>query len=387
MSVNQMQIEDARLLMNSIHNQVTGKTALVPTSTADFISQANTALAVGTEPCFGALIQAIARSIVAVRPYNAKFKGIEADNVRWGGIERKISFADKPLPADEAYHGNVFVDGQSVDMWKISKPIVLETRYYGSDAVMDQYTVYEYQLRQSFENEQSFGSFVAGLTQHYQNVWEQYREDMARTLVASLIAAKNAAQQDVVSLLTNFNTATGQALTRQQAECDPDFWRWVRAEVNTISRRMTARSSLYQLPITGYDINRHTPVQDQKIYLAADILDKINTVVNATTYHDEPLKYADVEAVDFWQSIQSPLDIEIAPTYIDTTGAVVTASNQSMTDVFGVIFDKDAVGYSVIDFDIRNTRVNEAGLYFNVFMHSNVRYMMDLTEKAVVLTI
>lgn len=383
MSVNTMSVEDARVLLNSLHNQVTGQSALTPTSTADFVSQAQATLAAGTDVVFGALMQMVGATVFAVRPYSAKFQGLKADLPRWGGIIRKVSFGDKAVPADEAYHG--LVDGVSVDPWKISKPQVLETRYYGSDVFQDDYTVFEQQLKNAFENEAEFGSFIAALTTHYSNVWEQYQEDMARMLLASAIAAKKATGHNVETLLTDYNGETGQSITAQDAVIDKDFWRWVRAKINTIARRFTARSGEYQEQIAGYAINRHTPVEDQRIYLLSDVLDKVNTIVNATTYHDEPLQYADVEGVDFWQSIQNPDEIQMTPTYIDSTGAVVTASAQTLTDVFGIIFDKDAMMYSVIDFSVMNSPMNQKGRYFNVNLTANIRYCLDMTEKIDVL--
>lgn len=382
-----MQIEDARALLNSLHNQVTGQTALTPTSTAEFISQATTTLQAGTDIVFGKLMQMVGQTIVAVRPYDAKFKGLQADGARWGGIIRKQSFVDDPADEDKAYHN--LTDGTSVDPWTIHKPSVLETRFYGSDVFQDNYTVFEDQLKNAFSSEAEFGSFVSGLTLHYSNKWEQYQEDMARMLLASLIASKSAGADTtgVIHLLTEYNTETGLEITKQEASTDPVFWKWVRAKVNTIGRRMTARSGLYQIQIQGSYISRHTPLADQRMYLASDVLDRLNTVVNADTYHDEPLKYADVEGVDYWQSILDPLSISMTPSILSPlNGTVSTAPDPvALTDVFGVIFDKDAIGYTVIDYSVMNSPFNQIGRYYNVNLTANIRYMTDLTEKAAVL--
>lgn len=387
MSVNTLGIQDARVLLNAIHNQVTGQSALTPTSTAEFISQATTTLSHGYNNTMTAISQVLGRTIVAVRPYDAKFKGLVLDYGRWGGIVRKLSFIDDPVPADQAYQG--LPDGTSIDPWKIRKPKVVETHFYGSDSYQDEYTVTEDQLMNAFRSEEEFADFMSGITLHFNNKWEQYQEDLSRAMLANLIAAKNVADSaSVIHLLTEFNTETGQTLTKQDASVDPVFWKWVRAKVNTIGRRMTARSGLYQMALNAGHINRHTPLADQKIYLAADVLDRLNTVVNADTYHDEPLKYADVEAVDFWQSIQSPMSISVTPSYIDATGAVVEQPTaQVMTDVFGVIFDRDAIGYTVIKYSLMNSPFNQTGRYFNVNLSANIRYMNDLTEKAAVLVL
>ena len=385
MSVNNLAFEDAATGLRDVHNQVTGQNALAPVDSSAFVSMANATLAAGTTPVMNAIMQVVGRTVYAVRPYDAKFRGLEMSPMQWGGIKRKISYADSEPETDTAFHG--FVDGTSVDQWEIKKPVVLETRYYGQVTLQDKYSVFRDQLVQGFASPEALNDFVANLTLHYNNVFEQYREDMARMLLVHAIAAKNEADPtNVIHLLSDYKTATNQpTLTRADVEIDKDFWRWVRAQVNTIGRRMTARSDLYQMNITGYKINRHTPVQDQRIYLLSDCLDKVNTIVNADTYHDEPLKYADVEGVDFWQAIQTPDSIEDTATYIDSSGAVVTGTAQSVSDIFGIMFDRDAIGYSIEQWDLVPTPLNAGSLHYNIFLHGRMQLQMDLTEKIIVL--
>ena len=165
------------------------------------------------------------------------------------------------------------------------------------------------------------------------------------------------------------------------------FFRWVRARVNQISRQMTERSVKFQVNITGKEISRHTPIDRQKIYLSADALDIIDAMVNTVTFHDEPLAYADVEAVSYWQSIDSPTSINTTPVYLDlTTGAAATAAAAvNETDVFGVIFDEDAIVYNLRDYIMTNTPLNARGLYWNTFLTVNIQLCQDLTEKGAVL--
>ena len=145
MSVNTMAIEDVRLLLNSLHTQVTGRTSIAPTSTADFISMAQTTLAAGTDKVWSAMQVQISKTLFAVRPYSRKFGGLLSDDTRWGGIIQKVSFPDTDLSQNQA----VFypVDGTSVDHWIQKKGDVLVTRYVGSDVYQDWFTVYEQQLK------------------------------------------------------------------------------------------------------------------------------------------------------------------------------------------------------------------------------------------------
>ena len=386
MSVNSMAIEDVYQLLNSLHTQATGRASITPTSTADFISMANTTIAAGTDIVYSALMNTIAKTVFATRPYNAKFKGLDADSIRWGGIVRKISMADQDLDADHVYHN--LTDGTSSDMYERKKSNILETRFYGSDVYQDFYTIYKVQLLNAFKGPEELGSFVSMITQEMANKWEQYNEELRRTALCNMIAAKASLNEDCIHLLTEYNAATLLNLSAtdiyQPANIKP-FFEWVKARINTLSRQMTARSVKFQHAITGKPITRHTPYRDQKHYFSADALDIIQTTVLPEAFHNEDLKYVDVEAVDFWQSINTPNEIQITPVTIDATGQVQTGAAQTVSDIFGVMFDRDAVMVSNIDKEISNTPYNARGRYYNTFLSANSKYCNDLTEKFIVL--
>ena len=224
------------------------------------------------------------------------------------------------------------------------------------------------------------------------NKWEQYRENMNRLLLSNMIGAKYANRttyaDHVVHLLSEYNTMTGLTLTAQDVY-KPDnitgFFRYVRGRINTLSRRMTERSGLYQFKINDLEINRHTPYDAQKIYLSADALDIIDTMVNTQTYHDDSLCYADVQAVSYWQAIQNPNQINIKPNYIDNTGKVVVGEDTQVNNIFGVIFDRDALMYNVKDYSLLSSNMNVRGRYFNTYLSANIQYLTDLSEKAILL--
>ena len=384
MSVNSLQIEDVYQILNSIHSQATGQASLAPTNTYEFTSMATTTLAAGADTVYNALMNTIGRTVFAVRPYERKFSGIVQDNVRWGAIQRKISYADKAIAAEEAYHP---VDGTTVDPWKINKTDVIEMRYYGSAVYQDTTTVFRDQLMQSFENEAALGSFVSGQMTHMSNKWEQYLENLNRATLTNFIAAKLDVSNGVIHLLTEYNQLTGQnlAATDIWQSVHFNFWRWVRARINTIGRRMAERSGEYQVPLTGHELNRHTPFADQRIYMLADALDQIDSMVNTVTFHDEPLAYAGVEGVSFWQDINSPDEISLTPAVIDSAGVVSQGNAVTQTDILGVMFDRDAVGTNVKLYDVANSPYNQVGRYYNTTLTANLQYTNDLTEKGVVL--
>lgn len=389
MAVNTMGIQDAYALIAELHLQATGRKVLTPVNTVDFISVAQATLANGYEPVLNAISQVIGRTLVAVRPYDRKFKGLETSAERWGGIIRKLSFADKDPISNPSF---TLTEGAAVDQFVVRKPVVLETRYVGSDLWQGQYTITTKQLELRFSGPEEFARFMSGLMTHFANEREQWLEEMSRITLANFMGALNVlGTGHVIHLLTEYNTATGLSLTattvRQPANY-PAFVRWMYARVNTLSRMMTERSQLFQQTITGYPILRHTPVADQRIFLDADLLSHMEAEVLADTYHDNYLSMAETEAVSYWQNIQSPNSISIKPVYVDSTGAVVTnAANQAVSNIVGVMFDRDAVGYNIYQDTLDASPYNAKGQYYNLFNNVRIQYQNDVTEKGILLVL
>lgn len=387
MAVNQMEITDVYQILNSLHTQATGKQSIAPTNTGEFVSMATTTLSVGVDVVYEQLMNTIAKTVFSSRPYNMKFKGLLADNLRWGGIIRKISMADKDAIEDKAFHN--IVDGQAVDHYIVNKANVLEMRFYGSDVYQDMYTLFRDQIVNAFSGPEQLGSFIAMVTQEMSNKWEQYLEELSRGALDNFIGAKVSVNNGVVHLLTEYNTATGNTLTKTdiwKAENVKPFFEWVKGHIDTLSRRMTERSGLYQVQVTGKHINRHTPYDKQKVYLSSDYLDIMNTTVLSEAFHNEELDYRDVLGVSYWQAINSPTSISVTPSIMGEDGTVTVADEPVVVnDIFGVMFDEDAIAINIIDNIIVNTPLNARGLYYNTWLTSHTRYTNDLTEKGIVL--
>ena len=386
MAVNSMTKEQAYTLINAIHAQATGSAALAATDTSDFVSVAQATLAAGYENTLNAITQVLQRTIVAVRPYDAKFTGLEFTEDTWGGIIRKLNFVDTGSEYDPTH---ATVNGASIDQYVVKKPVLIETRYVGSDTYMGSYTIYKTQLATAFSDVSNFSAFMTGLMTHFLNERTQWLENLKRMILCNAIAGIVDANGTVIHLLTEYNADTNLNLSAtdvmQPANFKP-FMQWCYARVSELSRMMSERSELFQLNITGYPIMRHTPVQDQRIYMDAKFLDQMDAMVLADTYHDNFLRYADVEGVSYWQAIQSPRDINIKPVYIDASGAVNVASGAvSVTDVVGIMFDRDALGYNIYRDSLDASPYNAKGQYYNIFAHMDIQLQNDFTEKIIVL--
>lgn len=246
--------------------------------------------------------------------------------------------------------------------------------------------------------------YNAAAVMNRQNKLEQYRENVARAVLLNLMGSvyfiANALaplgdSSRVIHLLTEYNTETGLSLTAQtvmQPDNYPGFMRWVYARLASLTDIMSSRSGLYQTKINGKIINRHTGAEDMRIYILSKYLHEMDSMARSVTFHEDLLRLADVEGVAYWQDIQNPGQIDLANvvSLTDVDGSIITsalaAGTTALSNVFGIVFDKDAAGYAFVNrFDWATPGINAAGGYYNTFHHANVRTIQDTTEKSVLL--
>ncbi len=373
--------------MNAIHQQVVGGSSLTATDVSSFITVAQKTLQAGYDPVINAISQIVGKTIFSIRPYSAKFGGLQMDTQKWGAITRKIALSDKPFEDNEAFN---LVDGQAIDMYEVNKPAAVQFNFYGFQTFSKSFTIFRDQLDAAFQGgPEQFGSFMTMVVQNALDMIEQSKESMARMALGNFIAGKIDANNGVIHLLTEYNTETGQSFTSttiKEPANFPAFIKWAYARISTLTSLMTERSMEYQIQVTGNELVRHTPYDRQKVYLYNWLLNNIDARVLADTYNYKFLELSDVESVNYWQAITSPAEIEILPTYLKTDGTLTSplaAINQD--DIMGVIFDDEAIGITVQDEFSGITPMNVRGQYWNQYYSYVIRYFNDFTEKGLVL--
>ena len=400
MSVNTLNFEQVSTVLTSIVQQATGQAVNTPTDTGSFVSVAQVALRADRDSVMQAISNILARTIFSIRPYSAKMTGLDMDTFRWGAMMRKLSIADSDWEDDSAYDWPIFYDagqtppdgeGQSIDRWIIKKPNILQTNFYGQSVYSDHMTITEDQLETAFTGPEQLGSFLSLLMTNLSNRLEMSNEALRRGLICNAIGAIADENQNDrnIHLITEYNSLTGLSLDGQTVY-DPanfgGFVKWVYSRVAQITDLFTQNSVAFQTAITGKPILRHTPYEYQKVYLYSPFMRQMDARVLADTYHDNYLKYADVEAIPYWQSWDKMAQVDVTPSYVDNTGTLVTpGSNVQVENVLGIIFDRDAMGMSILDRRVLSTPVNESGLYRNIWVHCKQRIVFDNTEKMVLL--
>lgn len=400
MAVNNLDFNQAATLLSNILYYAQGRTGNVPQipqGEEEFVSVGQMALKAGYDKLATAISQVLSETVFSVRPYSRKFKDLNVSEQQYGAITRKLAVVDKPFEYDQKFD---LIDGQSVDHYEVKKPLVLQLNFYGANEFQDHVTIYTEQLDMSMTGSAQFAQFITMVMQNMSDKIEQAHEALARQAMNVLIADSlwlgdpqggNSPYCTQIKLLSEYNSLTGLSLTATtvfQPANFPAFIKFCSARIASVSDMLTNRSLLYHQNVTGKELMKHTPKSDQRLYMISDFLNKIKAMALSEIFHEN---MADItaEPIDFWYDVKNPYTIDI-------TGACCLKADGTLTnlhddeqyqfsgDVLGVVFDRDAIGYTTIKHTVSNTPVNAAGLYYNTYFHFTDKYWVANEENCVV---
>ena len=395
---NDLTFNQMSTVLNAIMTQATGLAPLAVTDTSSFVAAGQEALKAGYDTLSTAISQVLSKTIFSIRPYTSKFKGMEMTVQQYGNITRKLSPVDKGFVNDPAIDPTVIVDGGTVDPYIISKPMVQQLNWFGMDVYKKPLTIYDWQLDQAFSGPDQFASFISMMMQNSSDMLEQARETTKRMTLVNLIGAiiGNYSTNQQIKLVTEYNTYIGASPALTWADICADnakyqhFMRFAYARIASVASMLTERSAKYHVSLTGKTIMRHSPYADQRLYMLAQEKFSMEAQVLADAFHDNYLRYADVETANFWQAIDSPDEINVTPAYLETVGAnagtIQKGAAVNQAGIFAVLTDREACGIVQMNERTR-TAYNARGEYTNYFFSVCERYFNDFSENAVVFTL
>lgn len=394
---NSLTFDQIATVLNTILVQANGTSSLVVTDTSSFVVGGAEALKCGYDVLNTSVSQMLSKTIFANRPYSAKFKGLEWSPQQFGNMMRKLSIIDKAFVDDPAIDPLQIVDGGSVDPFVITTVAVQQENFVGSSVFKKPVTVYDWQWDQAFSDAESLGSFLSMIMQNATDMLEQARENLKRMTIVNFIGAVlgNYPNQNF-KLVTAYNTYINASPALTWADICADateyqrFMRFAYSRIASISSMLTERSGLFHVSMPGKTIMRHTPYEYQQVYMLAQEKFGMEAQVLADAYHDNYLKYANVETVNFWQSIDTPDEINVTPSYLETTGLnageVIQGAAVNQGGIFAVLMDRDAAGVIQRNERVR-TQPNMRADYTNWWFSAVHQYINSFTENFVVFTL
>ena len=388
-------------IVNAMAEEMYGKNnALTAFNSTTFATVGEAMLRTGYENTVGALSTVIGKTIIAARPYRGKFRIIMKVPQEFGLITRKISFYSTKLEASTDFNtdiaGTQIVDGASIDPWTISKTYPLEINFVGLKVTQKNYTVFRYQLKQAFENEGAFATFVSGLLTQIANDLEVDMDAENRLQVLNAIGAtyNTGGTRQAVNMTTEFNTfmggttyTTAQILSTYFKEFMEFFIMRLKGDMELMSEY----NSLFHLTPAKNDdngnalvLNRHTPPEARRLLLYMPIIRQAEATVFPSLFNDSYLRMDNYEGVEYWQNPNDPMGVDITPNELDiSTGQSTNGSQVRLDNVLALLFDRDALVTSVHVEDVITSPINNRGSYYNVTYHYGKDYQLDQTENMI----
>ena len=388
-------------IVNAMAGEMFGQNnTLTAFDTSTFATVGEAMLRTGYENTVGALSAVIGRTIIAARPYRGKFRIIMRVPQEFGLITRKISFYATALEESNDFNtdinGTQIVDGASIDPWTITKTYPLEINFAGLKVTQKNYTVFRYQLKQAFQSESQFGSFVSGLLVRIANDLEVMMDAENRLQVLNAIGATynvGAARQKV-NLTAAFNAFYGTSYTATQllSTYFDELMKFFVMRLKGDMSLMEEENELFHIfPAKNDDsgnalsLTRHTAPEDRRLLLYMPRIRQAEATVFPSLFDSSYLRLDQFEGVEYWQNPNVPEAVSITPNQLDvSTGQSQTGSAVALDHVLGVLFDRDALATSVHVEDVLTSPVNNKGSYYNVTYHWGKDHMLDQTENMVI---
>lgn len=415
-------VTDGYAVINAMADEMLGNNATITaTNTSSFISVGEELLATGVENVINTLSLVASRSLIAIRPYEAKFRLINAlDSGMYSNRIRKISYYAKYALPTGASNTQLFGENlmQGADngvhydsstppvqmsvesMWKQEQPIALELWFAGSTEWQYAYTVYENALKSAFRSPEEWTQFLNGFLVSCANDIETEKEAFSRLAVLNAIAGVIDLQNDMpgsaINMTTLYNATFNPSPTLTTAELLTDHFRefleFFIETVKTVSDMMENRSTLYHLALdktvggVTYKLPRQTKKADQRMMMVSRFWNAAEARVLPEIFNDRYLKLENFEKVDYWQNINDPYAIDITPAIPDLNDltAQTAGSQVQLSVVLGLLYDRDAI---MVDFhleDVASSPLEARKHYRTIWNTINKNAINDFSENMVV---
>lgn len=385
-----MEVKQIYTLMNSVSQEVLGKTDLVKEDLTGIVDMGTEVFNQNAiDNYVKSLVNHIGKVVFVNRPYSGKVPSVLMDAWEFGSVMEKIS-AD--IPQAEENESWKLTDGTEYKQDIFHKPTVT-AKFFNSKVTFEvPVSITERQVKESFSSAAQLNGFLSMIYNAVDKsmtiktdalIMRTINNMIAETLDADKAAFggttvnySSASTVRCVNLLKLYNTAKGAKLTAATAILDPEFIRFAAYQMGLYADRLGSISTLFN--VGGKE--RFTPKDALHTVLLSDFAKAAQAYLYADTYHNEQVLLPKAETVPSWQATGqdyafanvSKIDVKSA------SGATI-----SIGGVLGVMFDRDALGVTNSDKRV-TTNYNAKAEFFNNYYKFDAAYFNDTNENFVV---
>ena len=325
------------------------------------------------------LIDRIGKVVFVNRPYTGGTPSVMMDSWEFGAVLEKIQYEGIP-EAEENDTWNL-EDKHSYDPNIFYKPTV-SAKFFSERRTFDvPMSFAQRQVKSAFASAGQLQAFFSMIETAISNGMTVKMDSLVEATINNFIATtygNGTANARVVKLLTEYTAFTGQtAPDASVALAVPEFIRFMAFRMKRKAVQMQKLSTVFN----AGGKYRHTPSDRLHLILHADVAAAADAYLQSDTYHNEFVALPGADKVAFWQGSGSGFD------WADTSKIMITPRGEedpvTISNVVGVMFDRDALGVSNLDRRV-TTNWNPKGEFTNNWYKFDAGYFNDFNENGVV---
>lgn len=373
-----MQVKQIYDIMNTVTNEIIGKSDLVAEDLSNIIDVGKELLDnTSVDNYVKTLVNRIGKVIFVSRPYSGNVPSVLMDSWDYGAVVEKIS-AEMPEATENASWD--LTDGTDYSPNVFYKPTV-STKFFNNKVTFEiDMSFTEMQVKESFSSATEVNSFLSMLYNAVEKSFTVKVDGLIMRTINNMIGetldADKTSNVKAVNLLKLYNNKFGATLTAEKAITDKEFIRFASMTMALYTDRMSRLSTLFN--IGGKD--RFTSADMLHVVMLSDFKASANSYLQSDTFNNEFTKLPNAETVPYWQGSGTDFAFNKVSAINVKTSSGKTVSKSG---ILAVMFDRDAVGVSNLNKRV-TTNYNPKGEFYNNFFKLDCGAFNDLNENFVV---
>lgn len=383
-----MEVKQIYTLMNSVSNEVLGKTDLVKEDLTGLVDMGTEVFNQNAVDNYvKSLVNHIGKVIFVNRPYAGKVPSVLMDAWEFGSVLEKIS-ADIPQATENESWS--LTDGQEYKQDVFHKPTVT-AKFFNSKVTFEvPVSITEKQVKESFSNAEQLNGFLSMIYSAVDKSMTIKADALIMRTINNMVAEtfkadanaftggdySKASTNRCVNLLKLYNDKFGTKLTANTAILNADFIRFAAYTIGMYADRLGSISTLFNIGAKA----RFTGSDMLHLVLLTDFAKGAETYLYSDTKNYQFVTLGKHETVPCWQaSGQSYSFNDVSTIEVKTA----SGTDVKVTGVIGVMFDRDALGVSNLDRRV-TSNYNAKAEFFNNYFKFDAGYFNDTNENFVV---
>lgn len=388
-----MEVKQIYSLINSISNEIWGKSAPSVKDMSGIISLGRTIGANGTwtadaDKFLNKLVDRIGKTVIRTIDSRVDLNNFIMQDFEFGAILQKIDI--QPLEARQDNSWNIGANDFTSVYLDVYKPNVDSKLFSTITAWTVKLTVPDRLYRSAFTGDAGMTAFVNGMIGSMSEDLERQLNKMNHMCLCNFVAEKKKNSNNVVNLVTLYNTTFGY--TSEDAGYQPvggtalynkDFLKFATREINNYVKFMADDSARYNI---GGKI-RATSRDNMHCIMLTDFSSSVASYLESDTYHNEMVALPLYTEINYMQYTGGSFDYRGGIVMIPSSEeGEASPTTQTVGNVVGVLVDRQALGTTITERWSASDRFNSERRT-NYTQGANIGWFNDLSENGVVFTL